>query len=157
MTRDRSTAHTIKRRRDKRNLGRWTWVTVKGKQNRKTTVITTYRAQNQLGTLRQINVAIQPEEMWEKDLTKLIREKKSIGEVIIMGDFNSDLNDIDAKASKFFNQLEMREGITEKYGAGPATFQFGSRTIDGIFATPGISIRQGGYGAHPQRPPMPMD
>ena len=36
--------------------------------------------------------------------------------------------------------------MTEKYGKGPATFAFGQHTIDGIFATEGISIRQGGYG-----------
>jgi hypothetical protein len=153
ITRDKSTAHTIKRGKDLKNLGRWAWVTVKGKQNRKTTVITTYRAtnlqataQNQLGSIRQVNVSIQPEEMWENDLARLIQEKKSIGAVIVMGDFNCNLNDSESKVSKYFRQMEMREIINEKYGKGPATYQFGRHTIDGIYATQGISIRQGGYG-----------
>ena len=153
ITRDKSTSHTIKRGKDTKNFGRWVWVTFKGKQNRKTTVITTYRAtnlqvtaQNQLGAIREVNVAIQPEEMWENDLSALIQEKKSLGEVIVMGDFNNNLNDSEGKVSKFFRLKEMREIISEKYGKGPATYQFGRHTIDGIFATQGISIRQGGYG-----------
>ena len=40
----------------------------------------------------------------------------------------------------------MRELVTEKYGPGPATYSLGSDTIDGIYATSGIAIRQGGYG-----------
>ena len=40
----------------------------------------------------------------------------------------------------------MREVIIEKYGKGPPTFAYGKNAIDGIFATEGISIRQGGYG-----------
>ena len=41
ITRDRSSAHTVKKGIDERKLGRWVWVTVKGKQERTTTVITT--------------------------------------------------------------------------------------------------------------------
>ena len=84
--------------------------------------------------------------MWENDLSTLIQEKKSLGEVIVMGDFNNNLNESEGKVSKFFRTEEMREIICEKYGKGPATYQFGRHTIDGIFATAGISIRQGGYG-----------
>ena len=41
VTRDKSSAHTIRRGKDEKNLGRWVWVTVKGKHNRQTTIITT--------------------------------------------------------------------------------------------------------------------
>jgi hypothetical protein len=153
ITQGKCSAHTIKRGKDTKNLGRWAWATFKGKQNRKTTVITTYRAtnhqataQNQLGTIRQANLSIQPETLWENDLSVLIQEKKSLGEVIVMGDFNDDLNESEGKVSKFFRSKEMREIISEKYGKGPATYQFGRNTIDGIYATARISIRQGGYG-----------
>ena len=40
----------------------------------------------------------------------------------------------------------MREVIIERYGEGPPTHNWGSTTIDGIFATEGINITQGGYG-----------
>ena len=41
LTKDRCTAHTIKKGKDERNLGLWTWMTVKVKQNLTTTIITT--------------------------------------------------------------------------------------------------------------------
>ena len=84
--------------------------------------------------------------MWEDDLRTLIESKKDIGEVIVLGDFNDNLNDANSLVNKFFATLRMREIITEKYGDGPATFLRGSETIDGIFCTEGINIRQGGYG-----------
>ena len=153
MTKDKSTAHTIKRGIDDRNLGRWTWVTFKGKRKLKTTVVTVYRptnlqvtALNQLGTIRKTRCIKQPEEVWEDDLTTLIMKRIDIGEVIVMGDFNDDLNNDNSKINTFFRNLRMREVLNEKYGPGPPTFFMGSNKIDGIFASDGISIRQGGYG-----------
>ena len=152
-TRDKSTAHVIKRGNDNRSLGRWTWITLKGKQNIHTTVITVYRptnqqvtAQNQLGTIRKINCIKQPEDFWNEDLTTLIQSKKGLGGVLVMGDFNDNLNDYEGKINTFFQQLGLREVLNEKYGEGPPTHSFGSTKIDGIFATAEISIRQGGYG-----------
>ena len=63
-----------------------------------------------------------------------------------MGDFNSDLNDTNGRVTRFFECNHMREIILEKYGQGPPTHAWGTKTIDGVFATEGISIRQGGYG-----------
>ena len=63
-----------------------------------------------------------------------------------MGDFNSDLNDANSKITRFFESNSMRELILEKYGQGPPTHAWGVKTIDGVFATEGITIRQGGYG-----------
>ena len=159
FTKDRSTAHTIKRGIDERNLGRWTWVTVKGKQQLKTSVITIYRAtnkqvaaQNQLGAIRKFNCMQQPEELWEEDLKSLIEGMRYIGEVIVMGDFNDDLNKCNCKVNTFFNQMDMREVLNEKYGPGPPNHALGSTKIDGIYATSGISIKQGGYGGLQMKP-----
>ena len=76
----------------------------------------------------------------------LIESKKGIGEVIVLRDFNDNLNDANSLVNKFFGTLRIREIITKKYGEGPATFFRGSETIDRIFGIEGISIRQGGYG-----------
>ena len=58
-------------------------MTVKGKRNNKTTIVTTYRARNtqqtalrQLGVIRKFHVSKQPEESWEEDLISLITEKR---------------------------------------------------------------------------------
>ena len=153
LTKDKATAHLVKKGKDERRLGRWTWVTIKGKFDKLTTIISAYRpineqvtSQNQLGTLRKIHPSKQPEDFWEEDLSTLIEAKKVEGEVIVMGDFNSDLNDTNGKVTRFFVSNSMREIILEKYGQGPPTHAWGTKTIDGIFATEGISIRQGGYG-----------
>ena len=60
LTKDKATAHIVTKGKDERRLGRWTWVTIKGKFDRLTTIISAYRAineqvtsQNQLGTLRK--------------------------------------------------------------------------------------------------------
>ena len=143
----------IKNGIDNRNLGRWTWITVKGKRDSQTTIITAYRpinqqvtAQNQLGTLRKIHTSKQPEEFWEDDLASLILSKKELGGVIVIGDFNDDLNKNDGKVNTFFRHLDMRELLNEKHGEGPATHSFGTTKIDGIFGTSNKFIRQGGYG-----------
>ena len=152
-TRGKCTAHIIKKGIDNRNLGRWTWITVKGKRDSQTTIITAYRpinqqvtAQNQLGTLRKIHTSKQPEEFWEDDLASLILSKKELGGVIVIGDFNDDLNKNDGKVNTFFRHLDMRELLNEKHGEGPATHSFGTTKIDGIFGTSNKFIRQGGYG-----------
>lgn len=86
--------HAIKKGRDTRHLGRWTWLTLKGKQQRHTTIITTYRAtnaqvtaQNQLGIIRRTHGDKQPEEFWKEDLSRLIEEKKLLGDVIVQGGY----------------------------------------------------------------------
>ena len=65
LTKDRSTAHTIKRGIDERNLGRWTWVTVKGKQQLKTSIITIYRATNK-------QVTAQNQTKWEQSANSIV-------------------------------------------------------------------------------------
>ena len=159
LSRDRSTAHTIKRGTDSRDLGRWVWITVRGKSERCTTLISAYRpvnsqvtAQNQLNTIRKFNSTIQPEQLWEDDLAELIKTKKEIGEVIVMGDFNDNLNNPNGKVNTFFSSLAMTEALNLRYGDGPPTFTFGSTKIDGIYTTEGITISQGGYGGFSNPP-----
>ena len=114
LTRDKSTAHTIQKGVDRRKLGRWTWLTLRGKTDKRTTVINTYRAtntqktaMNQLGMLRKVHPTREPEDFWDDDLSELIIDKKELGEVIVIGDFNCDLNEKEGKVSKFFNALGM--------------------------------------------------
>ena len=83
-------------------------------------------AQNQLGAIRKFNCSKQPEEIWEEDMGSLIEQMKEFGEVIVMGDFNDDLNKDKSKVNTRFSQMSMREVLNEKYGLGPATHAFGS-------------------------------
>ena len=152
ITQEKSSAHMIDKGGDVESMGRWAWVTMKGKNNKRTTIITTYRARNQqqtalrqLGVIRTKHCTKQPEKAWEEDLVKLINEKKNEGGVIVMGDFNDNLNMRDGKVNKLFSDIEMRECLNERYGDGPATYFLGSTKIDGIFVTRDMDITQGGY------------
>ena len=41
---EKAAAHIIDKGEDSEAMGKWAWVTIKGKRNKKTTIITTYRA-----------------------------------------------------------------------------------------------------------------
>jgi hypothetical protein len=133
ITQEKSSAHMIDKGGDEEEMGRWAWVTIKGKANKRTTIITTYRARNhqqtairQLGVIRKKHCTKQPEEAWEEDLVKLIRGKKAEGSVIVMGDFNDNLNMGEGRINKMFDELDMKETLNARYGEGPATYFLGS-------------------------------
>ena len=154
VTNGRATSHRIDYGEDERKMGRWNWCTVKGKHEKKTTIISIYRPENtqsiyarQLAKLRRTGrTELSAEKSWFDDLEELIREKKNEGnEIIIAGDFNNDLNDSKSKVNKYMKTMGMREILINRYGKGPPTHQRGSTTIDGIYATSGIEAIQGGY------------
>ena len=133
-------------------MGRWTWVTLKGKLEKKTTVISTYRAVNQQATagrqaavIRRKHPTKDPEKAWEEDMIKLVEEKRREGGVIVAGDFNDDLNEEDGRITSMFRELGMREILNSRYGKGPNTYFRGSNKIDGIFCTNEMELVQGGY------------
>ena len=83
VTHGRSAVHTIARGKDQKNMGRWTWVTLKGKRENKTTIVATYRATNlqqtatrQAGIIRKSKFFLTPEEAWKEDLSELISQKR---------------------------------------------------------------------------------
>jgi hypothetical protein len=70
---------------------------------------------------------------------------KAEGSVIVMGDFNDNLNMGEGRINKMFDELDMKETLNARYAEGPATYFLGSTKIDGIFSTIDIDITQGGY------------
>ena len=76
-------------------------------------------------TLHSLARYKQPEEAWEADLIKLVIEKKAEGSVIVIGDFNDNLNMIEGKINKMFHDLDMKEILNARYGEGPATYFLG--------------------------------
>jgi len=50
ITHSRSTAHTKEAGGDDRQLGRWNWITVQGKGNKKTTIFSIYRPRKEQQT-----------------------------------------------------------------------------------------------------------
>ena len=144
---------------DKRNLGRWRWVTVRGKGNVKTTIITCYRPENgwvtqdnQLAAIRNTKEGqeqlLQVSTLWFDDLEELIATHQDAGtKIILAGDFNDNLRNRKGKVRAWAKRLGLVEVLLEKYGEdkAPATHAMGSRPIDGIFCSRGMTITKGGY------------
>ena len=72
--------------------------------------------------------------------------------IIIGGDWNDNLNNNTGQVRKMMQNIGLSELLITRYGKGPETYQSGTNTIDGIFATSGISIEQGGYTNHEESP-----
>jgi hypothetical protein len=164
VTNTRSTAHTCQAEEDRQQLGRWNYITLKGKKDQYTTIISIYRPTRQQETyMRQtaytakrrkiITNELSPEELWYCDLSSLITEKLLDGhEVLVAGDFNDDLNNKTGRTRKFMATLGLTELLLDAYGDGPPTHIRGSTTIDGVFATKGIHMIQGWYVPFEQSP-----
>jgi len=138
------TSHIVEQGGDNRNLGRWRWITVRGKDQKKTCFIGTYRSgegsvceQNQLAALRGTEEGatqlLEPNKVWKKDLTELISTKKQAAGcgIVIMGDFNQDLKDLCCDMNQIVRELGLREPLLEKYGAenAPNTYLIPLATI----------------------------
>ena len=158
ITNGRATEHVIGQGGDARGLGRWYWVTFKGKKHKKTCIIGTYRAgmgwmtnDNQLSVIRGSEEGakklLDPIKVWFDDLKYLVRQKQKEGcQIIIAGDFNDTLKSDKGKVNKLMYELNLEEAIMKKYGKNkaPNTFSLGKNTIDGIYASMGMTIEQGG-------------
>ena len=142
-------------------MGRWTWVTLRGKEGVLSTIITAYRPQpsggeasvkaQQLRYIReQGNMYDDPIKLFDDDLIALIEKKReNRHRMIVMGDFNIRLDKENIFTTRL-TALGFREVIIDKYmnegDTAPPTYRYGRYKIDGIWATDEIDILQGGHG-----------
>ena len=144
LTRGNWSGRIIEKGHDK--LGRWTHVTLQGKDSRKLTIITIYRVCNQknhgdggctiymqqekdlLDANRELT---EPREALLKDVTKYITKlRKDNHDIILLGDMNSNL-DTCTRIDSFLLENEMYDAIKRKHpGVGPATYDRGSNCLD---------------------------
>ena len=151
------TSSRTEHREDK--MGRWTWATLRGKNESHTTIISVYRLvksgnagsveTQQLRYMRANNIHnIDPIQKFDQDLKQLIQTKREKGhKIILMGDFNTPLDE-DNKFTRMLRDLGLREGIIEKYlkegQRAPPTFKHGTKKINGIWVTDDVEILKGG-------------
>ena len=145
---------------DSDSMGRWTWITFRGKHNTHTTIISAYRPvksgapgsveAQQLRYLREHdNLYDDPLTAYDNDMMNLIKQKRDLGhKIFLIGDFNIRQDSV----NEFTAQLEdlgLKEVLVEKYlqdkEIAPATFSGGRWKIDGVWATDDLHILQGGH------------
>ena len=141
--------------RDKRNLGRWCWFRVQGKNRVMTRIVTAYcpcecppdgRCGLQTVYAQQLRVLGEdPIQSFWNDLETDIRDWKDEGDhIILCGDWNRKVNG--NFMSSFMLSLGLTEAIQYLHGEdAPATYQRGTKCIDGIFVTDALLGCRGGY------------
>ena len=144
---------------DIRNLGRWSIVTIKGKNNLTTSVITcycpvknasspgsvysqhlTYLAQHR----EEIPAHIQcPRQLFGYDLANTITNLQQSGQqVLVMGDFNSDYT----KLKEWMMDKGLVDLIAAKHGPCPRTCKkSANQPIDCIFGSPQLTATESGF------------
>jgi hypothetical protein len=152
-------AHQVsKSGRDPTGLGRWTWTSYQGRSPVSLKVVTAYRpclSDGPLSTYSQhVNFFYDknddrcPRQAFLEDLSKDIGQWIQAGEqVIVMLDANIDVRD--GEVNQMFFDAGMREVLLEINSDLPVTSTFARNLnnipIDGIFATPTITLQAGGY------------
>jgi len=142
---------------DFRKLGRWSTITITGKNMIKTTIFTCYcpcRGKSPGSTFSQHLVYMAehktelpdtacPRQLFGIDLKTAIEDKLDLGhQIIVMGDFNSEYTEL----SSWMLELGLVDVISDKHGAGPKTYNRSKESpIDCVFASTDLKMRKGGF------------
>jgi hypothetical protein len=147
-----------KQGQDFRNLGRWSFMTIQGKNNLLTTIITCYCPVLGTGALSAYSQHLLymsshredipdhidcPRQLFGHDLTELVISLQSQDhQIVLMGDFNSEYSHLE----DWMLNLGLVNTIKEKHDSeGPRTcLKSKDSPIDCIFSSPQIKIRSGG-------------
>lgn len=140
---------------DSRQLGRWSWVLIRGTEGITVRIITVYRPVKTAGPTSAYHQ--QKKQLLEWDIDECPRQQLLIDlkneiakwlilgdKIIVMGDFNEDVRG--RAIHQFFSQFHMHEVILHQHGNNaPNTYRDGRHPIDGIFATQNIIPVKSGY------------
>ena len=140
---------------DESGLGRWSWVLMRGKRDTVTRIITAYCPvkPSSSGIKGQHTVYAQhlrvssrnPITAFWSDLgTALDKWTENDEQLILCGDWNTSI--VDADITTFMGSRGLTEVITSRHGKNPPpTYNRGSKSIDGIFASNIFIGVRGGY------------
>ena len=145
---------------DKRKLGRWSNITLTGKNDLKTTIYTCYcpcksssvgsAYAQQLLYISEHKAQLQdvtcPRQLFGKDLRLELKSKLDAGHnILVQGDFNSNYEDLHT----WMLGLGLENVIAKKHGRGPTTYNRSNKdAIDHIFGTANFNIQSGGFLAY---------
>lgn len=138
---------------DPSGLGRWSWTKYQGKGGLSLQVVVAYCPHTKGGDLsvygqhrhwyhKTGSPRIPRQAFWEDLLAALQQWIHNGDQLIVMGNWNQEIQQIE---TKYMAPIGLREVLYKRHGKGPATFEYGSDSIDGIFMTRSLQITQGGY------------
>ena len=154
MTIGKATSSVVASGKDSR-MGRWAWVTLKGKQHIQTTIITGYRPcknlkdenstyNQQLRALTAQQIMVCPRKLWLEDMKKLIQQKINDGhQIVLLADMNQDVRD--ACITNWALETGIQEVVSKTVSTIIPTSQRGSLPIDGIFTSMSLDTLNAGY------------
>lgn len=142
---------------DRAKLGRWTWTRYQGKHNTFLRCVSVYRpcggnqgaetvAAQQKQYMQTVNDDRDPRTAFLEDFEQELQSWLAKGDHVIVG------GDLNQKVShQVIQDIFARHGLVNVIGTkhdmseAPATFMYGSKVIDGLWATPGIQVSECGY------------
>lgn len=142
---------------DFRGLGRWSSWTLQSNPNHRTRVVVAYCPGNRSKNTGLTTVANQhmmyidehnldtrsPYRLFVQDLSQQLRDWRATGDrILLFIDANEPILTGELSQTWKADDIDLRE-ITHKYwpdGVEPHSFAYGSRAIDGIYATPDIDV-----------------
>ena len=149
------------------SLGRFCWVTLRGRRDEGVLVITAYRVCHELyhnpgaftayqqqftGLLTAGHSNPNPRRQILTDLLQLMRTYRAKGfRPILMMDANGDYRGDDKHFASFLNDAGLDDPFFDKFQISPPTYIRGSRRIDFIFIDPALAsslVRIGHLGTH---------
>ena len=160
MTVDKLAYKVVESGEDSKKLGRWTWIRLRGRNDKHLRVATVYRpcvpsagsnrsqgsftvhCQHMRGLLKDGDTRL-PRRALMEDLQEEVAKWKETGDsVIIMGDFNEDVRNDYCK--QWRDNLGLRDAVIDRIGSEymPATHIRGSEPIDSIWLTANIEVKR---------------
>ena len=136
---------------DERELGRWLWVQVTGKQDCVTRFVTIYclkstgKGMNTVYEQQLEYLHTDPTAVFWEDLAQAIVKWQNEGDQLIFkGDWNETV--VNGNLTEWMKTFGLSEAITGLHGCNPPpTFQRGTDAIDGIFVSPTVKVKRAGF------------
>ena len=136
---------------DVKELGRWSWVKVTGKQNCVTRFVTVYCPKS---TGKGMNTVYEQQleflktdptaKFWEDLAQSIVAWQNEGNQLVLMGDWNEEI--VNSNLTEWMNTFGLSEAITGLHGPDPPpTFHRGSDAIDGIFVSETVKVKKAGY------------
>ena len=136
---------------DTKELGRWSWVKVTGKQNCVTRFVTVYCPkitgkgmntvyEQQLEFLKTDPTA----KFWEDLAQSIVGWQNDGNQLVLMGDWNEAI--VNGNLTEWMSTFGLSEAVTGIHGSNPPpTFHRGTDAIDGIFVSDSVKVKRAGY------------